>query len=84
MENVIVLVMVIPFGKKIKKHFKKNIFVNTKIKFQLILKTVPDKRVIWNGPGGSSSPSSSDGLYLVELKEHVGVIYRNTTEVHID
>ena len=45
---------------------------------KFILETVPDKRVIWNGP------SSSDGLYLVELKEHVGVIYRNTTEVHIE
>ena len=45
---------------------------------KFILETVPDKRVIWNGP------SSSDGLYLVELKEHVGVIYRNTIEVYIE
>ena len=59
------------FQEKYIREYKKEIS-------KFILETVPDKRVIWNGPGGS------DGLYLVELKEHVGVIYRNTTEVHIE
>ena len=51
---------------------------------KFILKTVSDKRVIWNGPDGPCGPSSPDGLYLTELKEHVRVIPRNTTKAYIE